>query len=168
MADSHGSAVWQRKGIQVLPWHIMGRVQGNPIVLCYLEFSTVGLSNPKFFIYLCFCVTDVRSPHLAWQLWQVSLDCPLLVYIQQSDQIQAGFVSRRDSPGYSLQYSHDNTLQDCSRITGLHMAPAVTVLSVCHCCLWQQLENILLSEVSLPPSLGNSFFIPPILLPSLV
>lgn len=38
-----------------------------------------------------------------------------------SDQIQAGFVSGRDSPGCSLQYSHDKT-SDCSRITGLHMA----------------------------------------------
>lgn len=36
-------------------------------------------------------------------------------------QIQAGFASGRDSPGCTLQYSHDNTLETCSRITELHM-----------------------------------------------
>lgn len=39
-----------------------------------------------------------------------------------SDQIQAGFVSGRDSPGCSLHCSHDSTSEDCSRSTGLHVA----------------------------------------------
>lgn len=37
------------------------RIREGPVVLCYLEFSTLGLNNPRCFIYLYFCVTDCQK-----------------------------------------------------------------------------------------------------------
>lgn len=45
-------------------------------------------------------------------------------------QIWAGFASGRDSPGCTLQYSHDNTLETYSKITGLHMVFSVSDFSM--------------------------------------
>lgn len=75
-------------------------------------------------LFLCHWLSKVPIWHgrCGKYIWIVLCLCTFSRGVAVSDQTQAGFVSGRDSPGCSLQYSHDNTSEDCFRITGLHMA----------------------------------------------